>query len=261
MELTGLAGNVVLVTGAAQGIGRAVAHAVTAHGARVALLDANEDGLKPVAAELTAAGHGALGYPADVRDAAAVEEAVAAAERDLGPIGVLVNVAGVLRPGPIVELTDEDWRRTFAVNTDGVFHVSRAVTRRMVTRRSGVVVTVGSNAAGVPRMHMGAYAASKAATVMFTKCLGLELAEYGIRCNVVSPGSTDTPMQWSMWADERGARDVIEGSPAQYKVGIPLKKLARPDDVAEAVVFLASDAAGHITLQDLYVDGGAALGV
>lgn len=261
MERTGLAGKVVLVTGAAQGIGEAVARAVTAHGARAALLDANEVGLKSVAAELTAAGHEVAAYPVDVRDAAAVEEAVAAAERDLGPVGVLVNVAGVLTTGAIVDLTDEDWRRTFAVNTDGVFHVSRAVTRRMVARRSGVVVTVGSNAAGVPRVHMGAYAASKAAAVMFTKCLGLELAEYGIRCNVVSPGSTDTPMQRSMWADENGARAVIEGSPALYKVGIPLKKLARPADVAESVVFLASDSAGHITMQDLYVDGGAALGV
>jgi 2,3-dihydro-2,3-dihydroxybenzoate dehydrogenase len=261
MDRMGLEGKVVLVTGAAQGIGEAVARAVTAHGARAAILDANESALKAVAADLTAAGHDAAAYPADVRDNAAVEEAIDQAERDMGPIDVLVNVAGVLSTGAIMELTDEDWRTTFAVNTDGVFHVSRAATRRMAARGSGTVVTVGSNAAGVPRIHMGAYAASKAAAVMFTKCLGLELAEYGIRCNVVSPGSTETPMQWSLWTDDHGARSVIEGSPAAFKVGIPLRKLARPVDVAESVVFLASDLAGHITMQDLYVDGGAALGI
>jgi 2,3-dihydro-2,3-dihydroxybenzoate dehydrogenase len=261
MDRTGLEGKVVLITGAAQGIGEAVGRAVTARGARAAMLDANEVALKGVVADLIAAGRRAAAYLTDVRDIDAVAEAVDQAERDLGPIDVLVNVAGVLNTGAIVELTDEDWRTTFAVNTDGVFHVSRAVARRMAARRSGTIVTVGSNAAGVPRTHMGAYAASKAAAVMFTKCLGLELAEYGIRCNVVSPGSTDTPMQRSMWADDRGAQAVIAGSPATYKVGIPLRKLAQPADVAESVVFLASDLAGHITMQDLYVDGGAALGV
>lgn len=261
MDFPGLAGKVVFITGAAQGIGEAVAHAVTECGASVALLDVNETRLKSVSADLTAAGHKVITHSVDVRDVDRVEEAVEETERVLGPIDVLVNVAGVLTTGAIVDMTDEDWHRTFAVNTDGVFHVCRAVARRMITRRSGAVVTIGSNAAGVPRMYMGAYAASKAAVVMFTKCLGLELAEYGIRCNVVSPGSTDTPMQRSMWRDENGAQAVIEGLPAQYKVGIPLRKLARPADVAESVVFLASDLAGHITMQDLYVDGGAALGV
>ena len=131
MDRTELDGKVVIVTGAAQGIGEAVARAVTAHGARAALLDSNENALKAVVADLTAAGHQAAAYPADVRDQTGVEEAVDQAERDLGPIDVLVNVAGVLFTGALVELTDEDWRRTFAVNTDGVFHVSRAIARRI----------------------------------------------------------------------------------------------------------------------------------
>jgi 2,3-dihydro-2,3-dihydroxybenzoate dehydrogenase len=118
---------------------------------------------------------------------------------------------------------------------------------------------VASNAAGVPRAEMAAYAASKAAAAHFTRCLGLELAPRGIRCNVVAPGSTDTAMLRSMWAEGQGAQSTIDGSPQHYKIGIPLRKLAQPEEVAEAVLFLASNRASHITMQDLYVDGGAAL--
>lgn len=106
---------------------------------------------------------------------------------------------------------------------------------------------------------MAAYAASKAAATMFVRCLGLELAPSGIRCNIVAPGSTLTPMQTGMWADENGAAKVIAGSPESFKSGIPLGKLATPEDVAEAALFLLSARAGHITMTDLYVDGGATL--
>lgn len=250
-----------LVTGAAQGIGEAVARALAGRGARVAGLDANDARLCAVMSDLEARGHRAAAFPADVSDGQAVERAVDRIERALGPIEMLVNVAGVLRMGQIVALSDEDWERTFAVNTRGVFHVSRAVARRMIPRRSGAIVTVGSNAAKTPRMHMAAYAASKAAVTMFTKCLGLELAEHNIRCNVVSPGSTDTPMQRALWTDDRGAQAVIAGSPAAFRLGIPLNRIATPDDVARAVLFLLSDEARHITMHDLCVDGGATLGV
>jgi 2,3-dihydro-2,3-dihydroxybenzoate dehydrogenase len=129
----------------------------------------------------------------------------------------------------------------------------------MAARGRGTIVTVGSNVTGVVRHGMGAYAASKAAATMLTKCLGLELAEHGVRCNVVSPGSTDTPMQRAMWHDGDGAQAVIQGTPRTYRVGIPLRRLAEPRDVAEAVVLLVSDRSRHITMQELYVDGGATL--
>ncbi|HYI00031.1 2,3-dihydro-2,3-dihydroxybenzoate dehydrogenase [Hyalangium sp.] len=251
--------KVALVTGAAQGIGAAVAR-VLAEGASIAALDIQGEGLASLVAELRERGGRAAAFRADVSDSASVERVVEAVERELGPIDILVNVAGVLRVAPAVSLTDEDWTVTFAVNTLGVFHVSRAVARRMVPRRSGAIVTVGSNAAGVPRMQMAAYSASKAASTMFTKCLGLELAQDNIRCNVVSPGSTDTPMQRALWADEHGAQAVIAGSPESFRLGIPLRRLATPADVAEAVAFLVSDRARHITMHDLYVDGGATLG-
>ncbi|MEU8610207.1 2,3-dihydro-2,3-dihydroxybenzoate dehydrogenase [Actinoplanes sp. NPDC048791] len=257
---TGLAGRVALVTGAANGIGAAVAAALAREGAIVAATDVDSDGLRDSVGKITAEGSAARAYRLDVTRPGEVEEVLDRVEEELGPVGVLANVAGVLRTGPVVDISDADWRAVFAVNVDGVFAVSRAVARRMAARRSGAMVTVTSNAAAVPRMHMAAYSASKAASTAFSKCLALEVAGHGVRCNVVAPGSTDTPMLRSMFTDDYGPRAVLEGAPEQYRVGIPLGKIASPDDVAAAVVFLASDLAGHITMQELVVDGGAALG-
>ncbi|HEX9335820.1 MAG TPA: 2,3-dihydro-2,3-dihydroxybenzoate dehydrogenase [Pseudonocardiaceae bacterium] len=253
--------KVALVTGAAGGIGAAVARALGERGATVAAMDREPTRLAETVEKLTADGLNVVAFPADVTSHSDVESTVAAVEEQLGPLDFLVNAAGVLRLGEARSLTDEDWTATFAVNTTGVFMMSRAVVNRMVPRASGALVTIASNAAGTPRTEMAAYAASKAAATMFTKCLGLEVAKYGIRCNLVAPGSTDTPMLSSMWHDETGPRHTIEGSLDAYRVGIPLGKLARPSDVADAVVFLLSDQAGHITMHDLTVDGGAALGV
>jgi 2,3-dihydro-2,3-dihydroxybenzoate dehydrogenase len=251
--------NASIVTGAAGGIGSAVARTLAWQGAPVAVVDLDGAGVDREVAALRAAGGTARGYVVDVRDAGAVEGAVKLIEEELGPVGVLANVAGILRTGPVTQSSDADWYEVFAVNLHGVVHWCRAVARRMVPRRAGCIVTVGSNAAGVPRMDMAAYASSKAAVAHFMRCLGLEVAGYGIRCNVVAPGSTDTPMQRSMWTVESGAAEVLRGSLTRYKVGIPLGRLAEPADIADAVAFLASDRARHITMQELYVDGGAAL--
>ncbi|MEU6219987.1 2,3-dihydro-2,3-dihydroxybenzoate dehydrogenase [Streptomyces sp. NPDC047022] len=260
----GIAGKVALVTGAGQGIGAAVARKLAEHGATVAAVDLAGDAVTSVVDGLLVEGAKAVAFTSDVRDAAAVDTVVDQVERELGPIGILVNVAGVLRTGPAVGVSDDDWDTVFSVNTRGVFCVSRAVARQMGPRREGAIVTVASNAAGVPRMHMSAYAASKAASTMFTKCLGLELAGSGIRCNVVCPGSTDTRMQRTMWDEQGlneqdGLRAVVAGSLPAFRAGIPLGRIARPEQIADAVAFLASDRASHITMQDLYVDGGAAL--
>ncbi|RRO18975.1 2,3-dihydro-2,3-dihydroxybenzoate dehydrogenase [Saccharopolyspora rhizosphaerae] len=259
MNRTGISGQVAFVTGAGQGIGAAVARAFAELGADVAAVDRDGEKATETAEKLAAEGHRARAYRADVADPAAVAEVVTRVEAEQGPIDVLANVAGVLQVGTVQEITDAEWQRTFAVNTTGVFTVCREVSGHMISRRRGCIVTVGSNAAGVPRHSMAAYAASKAAATMFTKSLGLELAEHGIRCNIVAPGSTDTEMQRGMWTDGSGPERVIAGSPETYKAGIPLRKLATPEDIAHAVVFLAPDEAGHITMHDLYVDGGATL--
>ncbi|MFD5650526.1 2,3-dihydro-2,3-dihydroxybenzoate dehydrogenase [Streptomyces sp. NPDC127039] len=256
-----LTGRLALVTGAARGIGAAVVEVLADQGARVVASDVDAP-----AATTVAERHRDRVIPLalDVTDASAVEEAVAEAEDGVGPLDIVVNVAGILRGTPVVDLDDADWAAVFAVNTDGVLHVSRAAARRMTRRGRGSIVTVASNAAGVPRSGMAAYAASKAAAVMFTKCLGLEVAPYGVRCNTVSPGSTLTDMQRAMWqgapgGEEAGRRAVIDGDLASYRTGIPLGRIAEPADVAHAVAFLVSDRARHITLHDLYVDGGATL--
>jgi 2,3-dihydro-2,3-dihydroxybenzoate dehydrogenase len=256
----GRGGAVCLVSGAGQGIGEAVARAFAAQGTAVALLDANRDAVERLAAELCEQGAGAIALVADVRDGAALEAAVQRTEQALGPINALVNGAGILHCGAALELDVEDWLDTFAVNATGVFLLSRAVARRMAPRRAGCIVTVGSNAAAVPRTQMSAYAASKAASAHFTKCLGLELAGLGIRCNVVSPGSTDTPMQRALWHGADAAARVVAGSLENFRAGIPLGRIAEAADIAAAVLFLCSDGARHITMHDLCVDGGAALG-
>ncbi|PFJ18249.1 2,3-dihydro-2,3-dihydroxybenzoate dehydrogenase [Bacillus cereus] len=261
MNLGEFDGKLVLVTGAAQGIGMAVAKAFLENGATVIAMDQNKDGLNTLLHHFELNNGRIMIFQIDVSDSKAVEEVVSRIENDIAPIDVLVNVAGVLRMGVIHSLSDKDWNQTFSVNSTGVFYMSRAVSKHMMIRKSGAIVTVGSNAANTPRMEMAAYAASKAATTMFMKCLGLELAAYNIRCNLVSPGSTETEMQRLLWVDENGAENIIAGSQSTYRLGIPLQKIAQPSEIAEAVLFLASERASHITMQNLCVDGGATLGV
>ncbi len=195
----------------------------------------------------------------DVTDSGAVDELVQRLDAHC-PIDVLVNCAGALHNGPALETGLDDWSRVFAVNTTAVFTMSTAVARRMVTRGRGSIVTVASNSGRLPRHGMAAYGASKAAASLFTQSLGLELAEHGIRCNVVSPGTTRTPMVARMLEDAGiDETALIAGSLSTFKVGIPLRRIADPQDIAEVVAFLASDRARHVTMQDVVVDGGASL--
>ncbi|SDZ09940.1 2,3-dihydro-2,3-dihydroxybenzoate dehydrogenase [Thermoactinomyces sp. DSM 45892] len=254
--------RVAIVTGAAGGIGRTVARELAKSGMFVAAFDCDEQGIYQLESELKEDGSDGAVFQVDIRNRTKVESVIDQIEAGIGPIEVLVNVAGVLRMGNVNNLTDEDWEQTFAVNSTGVFYLSRSVSRRMISRRRGSIVTVGSNAASTPRMSFSAYASSKAAAVMFTKCLGLELAQYNIRCNIVSPGSTETDMLKLLWEDDERSKDrCINGVSEDYRLGIPLRKIARPIDIAETVLFLVSDRSSHITMQNICIDGGATLGV
>lgn len=248
MDASEFDGRIAVVTGAACGIGKAVANALRQAGATVAALD--------IAFKEDDNGQ----FVVDVADSEAVNKAISAVERQLGDIDYLVNVAGVLHLAPLLECSDEVWQRTFAVNTTGAFNLCRAVGRRMALRRRGAIVVVGSNAAHVPRIGMGAYAAAKAATSQMLKCLGLELAQANIRCNIVAPGSTDTNMQRQLWSDANGPATVIAGSLEHYRLGIPLQRIASAENIASVVLFLLSSHAAHITLEAIVVDGGATLG-
>lgn len=248
------------VTGAAQGIGLAVAEALQAAGAEVIGLDRQ---------------FAARAYPfriqaLDVGDAMQVAT-LCPVLLDGGGIEILVQAAGVLRIGGMDELSVEDWHACMDVNASGAFYLLRALAPVFKRQRRGAIVNVASNAAHVPRMQMAAYCASKAALASLSHRVALELAPYGVRCNVVSPGSTDTPMLRGMVgggagngagndaACQEGYARIVAGLPQQFKLGIPLAKIATPVEIANTVLFLASDLASHITMQDVVVDGGATL--
>jgi 2,3-dihydro-2,3-dihydroxybenzoate dehydrogenase len=241
--------RIAVVSGAAQGIGYAISEQLQALGSRVIRLDKRFDAASSEDCR-----------PLDVSDAAAVEQTINDIEHSIGAIDYFVSCAGILRMGSLLDSALQDWHDTFAVNTSGAFNLVRSIGRHMRRRQRGVMVAVGSNAASVPRMGMGSYAASKAALTQMMKCLGLELAADGVRCNLVAPGSTDTEMQRQLWTDASGPEQVIRGSLQTYRLGIPLQRIASPQQIAAVVIFLLSDQAAHITMENIIVDGGASLG-
>nr|WP_245347084.1 SDR family oxidoreductase [Arthrobacter stackebrandtii] len=254
----------MLVTGAAGGIGRACALKLDRDSpVRDVLVLADRDGpgLERLAAEMP--GRQVLAVPTDVSNPDSVASLFSAIGALPDPLAALVHAAGILSVGSALEVDFQAWRRTLAVNADGVFLVATAAAQMMLQRplKNRSMVLVGSNAAGVPRSTMPVYAASKAAAAAFMRSLGLDLAPRGIRCNTVCPGSTNTGMQQAFWgADaQSGRQTVLEGDASAFRVGIPLGRMAEPEDIADAVAFLLSEQARHITMQDLYVDGGATL--
>ena len=224
-------GKNVWVTGAGKGIGYATALAFVEAGAKVTGFDqAFAQEQYPFATEVM-----------DVADAAQVAQVCQRLLAQTERLDVLVNAAGILRMGATDQLSKEDWQQTFAVNVGGAFNLFQQTMNQFRRQRGGAIVTVASDAAHTPR-------------------IGLELAGSGVRCNVVSPGSTDTDMQRTLWVSDDAEEQRIRGFGEQFKLGIPLGKIARPQEIANTILFLASDLASHITLQDIVVDGGSTLG-
>jgi NAD(P)-dependent dehydrogenase (short-subunit alcohol dehydrogenase family) len=246
-------GMVALITGGQQGIGRAVALALAREGADVALnyLD-DPGGAERVAAEIRAAGRRCLPVQGDVSRAGDVAALVDAAEHGLGPVDTLVNNAGIFPRSAFLELAEAEWDRVHGVNLKGSFLTAQAVARRLVARgAAGAIVNLASSAAYRSSPRGAHYVASKAGVVGLTRAMALELAPHGIRVNAIAPGLTDTaqPRHGHSEADVQAmARQV------------PLGRMGQPDDVAAVAVFLASDAARHITGQVIHVNGGAYLG-
>ncbi|EDL3520170.1 2,3-dihydro-2,3-dihydroxybenzoate dehydrogenase, partial [Salmonella enterica subsp. enterica serovar Newport] len=196
----------------------------------------------------------------DVADAGQVAQVCQRVLQKTPRLDVLVNAAGILRMGATDALSVDDWQQTFAVNVGGAFNLFSQTMAQFRRQQGGAIVTVASDAAHTPRIGMSAYGASKAALKSLALTVGLELAGCGVRCNVVSPGSTDTDMQRTLWVSEDAEQQRIRGFGEQFKLGIPLGKIARPQEIANTILFLASDLASHITLQDIVVDGGSTLG-
>lgn len=240
----------VWVTGAGKGIGYATALAFVDAGARVIGFDR----------EFTQENYPFATEVMDVADAAQVAQVCQRVLQKTPRLDVLVNAAGILRMGATDALSVDDWQQTFAVNVGGAFNLFSQTMAQFRRQQGGAIVTVASDAAHTPRIGMSAYGASKAALKSLALTVGLELAGCGVRCNVVSPGSTDTDMQRTLWVSEDAEQQRIRGFGEQFKLGIPLGKIARPQEIANTILFLASDLASHITLQDIVVDGGSILG-
>ena len=248
----GNTGRVAVVTGAASGMGLAIARRLAARGDRVALLDLHRDATQRLASELRDAG--AIGVAADVTDRAAVDAALDEVRAALGPVAIMVTSAGVDAFEPFAKITVESWQRILAVNLTGTFHCLQAALPDMVAARWGRMVTISSSSAqsGAPRMAH--YVASKGGVLALTKALALELAPHGITVNCIPPGMIDTPMLRQ--AESRG--DVGDLAKIAPRV-IPVGRTGTPDDIAAACAFLCSDEAGFVTGQTIGVNGGLVL--
>jgi len=246
-------GQVAIVTGAASGICRVIASRFTQAGARTVLADINVEGGEAVAAGLRDAGHEALFVRTDVRDSGQVDALVARTVERFGRVDILVHGAGVGVHKRIVDLSDAEWDLQIDVQLRGAFLLSRAVGRRLIAQgQGGRIIFIGSTAGHNARVQAGPHCASKAGEILLARVLALELGQHGITANVVSPGLTDIRGLSTSGPTEAYARAFVSQ--------VPLGRLAQPDEIADAVLFVASDRARFITGQTILVDGGYSAG-
>ena len=241
-----LDGKTALVTGASGGLGAAIARTLLAQGARVALSGTRRDALDALAAEL---GESAHVCPADLRDPAAADALMAAAEAAAGPVDILVNNAGLTRDTLALRMKDADWQAVLDVDLSAPFRLARAALRGMVRRRGGRIIGISSIVGHTGNPGQANYAAAKAGLAGMTKALAQEVGSRGITVNLVAPGFIETPMTDALSAEQR----------AKLTGAIPLGRMGQPADVAAAVLYLASAEAAWVTGATLHVNGGMAM--
>lgn len=241
-----LAGKVALVTGGAQGIGKAVALLLARNGADIVVSDINLEKAEETAKEVQALGRRALATKVDVAAFGDVEKMVEAILTQFGKVDILVNNAGIARDKLILRMTEEDWDAVLNINLKGTFNCTKAVVRHMSKQKSGKIVNIASVVGEMGNAGQGNYAASKAGVIGFTKTIAREFAQRGINVNAIAPGYIETPMTDAL-------SDKVK---EELKRLIPMDRLGKPEDVAEAVLFLVSESANYITGQVLNVNGG-----
>jgi 3-oxoacyl-[acyl-carrier protein] reductase len=241
-----LTGKVALVTGAAQGIGRAIALLLAQNGADIVISDVNLEKAEETSKEIEGTGQRVMAIRGDVSNVEEVEQMVQAILNRFGHIDILVNNAGIARDKLILRMTEEDWDAVLGVNLKGTFNCTKAVVRHMSKQRSGKIISIASVVGEMGNAGQANYSASKAGVIGFTKTIAREFAQRGINVNAIAPGYIETAMTDAL----------SEKAKEELKRLIPLDRLGRPEDVAEAVLFLVSESASYITGQVLNVNGG-----
>ncbi len=243
--------QVAVVTGGSRGIGRAIVQGFAAEGAKVAFVyRGSQAAADALVAEVAKSGGRVLGLQCDVTDAGQVEKVLEQVEKELGPVSILVNNAGVIRDGLFVAMERGDWNAVIDTNLGGTFNFCRALAMKMARLRKGRIINISSVAAQYNNPGQANYAASKGAINALTRALAVELAKRGVTVNAIAPGFIETDMSEAV---RNRAGDRIQKA-------IPMKRLGQPADIARVAVFLASEDAGYITGQVLTVDGGLSLG-
>ncbi|MHA1362284.1 MAG: SDR family NAD(P)-dependent oxidoreductase [Candidatus Freyarchaeota archaeon] len=244
----GLNGKVALVTGAGRGIGRAIALTLAKEGANVVVNDLDEEEISSVVKEIESLGVKVLGAKADVTNYDEVSGMVENAEKEFGRVDILVNNAGVGAYGLFADMDRKSWDPDIKVNIYGVMNCCKAVIKGMIERRYGKIVSIASDAGRVGEPYFSVYSAAKAAVIGFSKALAKELGRYMINVNVVCPGTTKTPLVEPLISNEEIVKRMLKA--------YAIRRLGEPQDIANAVAFLVSDAASWITGQTLSVSGG-----